>query len=246
MDTSPEAIIVRILTERHQTVATAESCTGGLVAHRLTNIPGSSACVLGGIVAYANAVKEHVAGVRHETLVQFGAVSAETAAELARGARRLFAVDMAVGVTGIAGPGGATDGKPVGLTYIGVAAEGYEVVNRYVWSGERVSNKEQSADAALGMVLEYLQQAKPVPVSAQADALSSVEAEILADGRVTPRSFAWQGQRLRVESIGRQWLEGASRHVLVSTTTGETLELAVAMPAMSWTGRLVSQRPKMV
>jgi len=246
MDTSLEADVVRILSGRGQTVATAESCTGGLVAHRLTNIPGSSACVLGGVVAYANEIKEQIAGVRHETLVQHGAVSAETAAELAQGIRRLFGVDVAVSVTGIAGPGGATAEKPVGLTYISVTAAGYELVRRYVWDSDRLTNKEQSADAALSMLLDYLRQNVQETMQASDDLLSQVDADIRPDGQVTPRAFTWRGQRLLVDSIGRQWLEGSRRHVLVISRSGETLELAVTMPAMSWTGRLISQRPKMV
>ena len=242
MDTSLEAAIVKILSERGQTIGTAESCTGGLLAHRLTNIPGSSACVRGGIVAYANEIKEQVAGVRHETLVKYGAVSAETAAELARGARRLLKVDVAVSVTGIAGPGGGGADKPVGLTYIGVAAEGYEVVQKYVWEGDRLANKDLSADAALRMVLEYLEGGTRAAVSTQDDTVSSVDADILPDGRVTPRGFTWQGQRRLVTDIGRQWVEGERRHVLVSTQSGDTFELAVTMPALGRTARVVSQR----
>ena len=245
-DTSLETNIVKILTERGQTIGTAESCTGGLVAHRLTNIPGSSACVLGGIVAYANEIKESVTGVRRETLVKYGAVSAETAAELAQGARRLLKVDVAVSVTGIAGPGGASADKPVGLTYIGVAAEGYEVVNKHVWTGNRLSNKDLSADAALRMVLDYLEGGTRALMNIQDEIVSAVDAEILPDGRVTPRGFTWQGQRHRIADIGRQWLEGERRHVLVNTESGDTIELAVSMPAMVWTGRVVSRRAKAV
>jgi PncC family amidohydrolase len=231
MDTSLETDIVKILTERGQTIGTAESCTGGLVAHRLTNIPGSSACVWGGIVAYANQIKEQVTGVRHDTLVNHGAVSAETAAELAQGARRLLRVDVAVSVTGIAGPGGGSEGKPVGLTY--------------VWTGDRVANKEQSADAALHMVLDYLIPGRSTSRYTPGDNVSDVDADILPDGRVTPRAFVLQGERHLVAGIGRQWIEGDQRHVLVNTNTGDTFELAVLMPAMVWTGKVVSRRAKM-
>ena len=245
-DSSLEADIVKILSERGQTIGTAESCTGGLIAHRLTNIPGSSACVWGGIVAYANEIKEHVAGVQHETLVKYGAVSAETATELARGARRLLKVDVAVSVTGIAGPGGGSADKPVGLTFIGVAAEGYDVVKKHVWEGDRLGNKEQSADAALRMVLDYLEGGTRAAVNTQDEIVTAVDADILPDGRVTPRGFTWQGKRRLVTNIGRQWVEGQRRHVLVSTENGDTFELAVSMPAMAWTGKVVSQRAKVV
>jgi nicotinamide-nucleotide amidase len=244
MDTSLEQSVVGILTERGLTIGTAESCTGGLIAHRLTNIAGSSVCVSGGVVAYANDIKERIAGVAHETLVMHGAVSAETAAELARGARRLLKVDIAVSVTGIAGPGGGGPEKPVGLTFIGVAADGYEVVNKHVWSDTRVGNKEKSADAALRMVLDYLEAGAGTPRHLQGESLSGVDAEILPDGRVTPRRFTWQGRQRTVTSIGRQWIEGERRYVLVGTDSGDTFELSVSMPAMRWTARLVSERTR--
>ncbi len=149
MDEPLEMTIGRLLAARGLTIATAESCTGGLIAHRLTNVAGSSAYLMGGAVSYSNAVKQNLLGVPAATLVTHGAVSAETALAMARGARRLFAVDMAVSVTGIAGPGGGTPQKPVGLTFIGLAADGYETVERHVWNHDRIGNKESSAEAAL-------------------------------------------------------------------------------------------------
>lgn len=152
-----DALAIRVgeaLKARGWWVATAESCTGGLVAHRLTNIPGSSAYVLGGIIAYDNRIKRELLGVSHETLAVHGAVSPETAAEMARGALARLGADIAVSITGIAGPGGGTAEKPVGLTYMGVATrEGMLRVERHVWSGDREAIKMQSADAALEMVL---------------------------------------------------------------------------------------------
>jgi PncC family amidohydrolase len=244
MDTFLEHSVVRILMEQGLTIGTAESCTGGLIAHRLTNIAGSSVCVKGGVVAYANDIKEHVAGVAHETLVKHGAVSAETAAELARGARMLLNVDVSVSVTGIAGPGGGSTEKPVGLTYIGVAAEGYEVVKKQIWSDTRIGNKEKSADAALRMVLEYLETDIRSSGQDYDDRVSAVDADLLPDGRVTPRAFTWQGRQRFVSSIGRQWIEGECRHVLVRTDGNDTIELSVSMPAMGWTARLVSQQAR--
>jgi PncC family amidohydrolase len=135
-------------------VATAESCTGGLVLHRLTNIAGSSAYVLGGVVAYDNRIKRALLGVSTQTLETHGAVSAETAAEMARGALERLGADVVVSITGIAGPGGGTPEKPVGLTYIGVATKAGDVrVERHIGSGDRLAIKTQSADAALRMVL---------------------------------------------------------------------------------------------
>ena len=141
------------------TLVTAESCTGGLVAHRITDVPGSSAYFLGGFVTYANEAKEGVLGVRHETLLAHGAVSQETALEMARGARQRLGADLGISTTGIAGPAGGTPDKPVGLVYIALSAPGVELCQRHVWQGDRLANKEQSAEAALLLLLSYLRNA---------------------------------------------------------------------------------------
>jgi PncC family amidohydrolase len=152
-----EARVGMVLTSSGLTICTAESCTGGLVLHRLTNIAGSSAYVLGGVVAYSNAIKQAVLHVSEESLIQYGAVSEQVAREMAHNVRELFGADVAVGVTGIAGPGGGTPDKPVGLTYIGLSRAGHgEIVKRFVWDGDRESNKAASAQAALQMVLDSL------------------------------------------------------------------------------------------
>jgi PncC family amidohydrolase len=122
---------------RGVTVALAESCTGGLVAHRLTNVAGSSAYVRGAVVAYANTAKEALLGVRGETLAAHGAVSEETAAEMAAGARRAFGVGLAISTTGIAGPTGGTPEKPVGTVCLGLASEDGVVTRRYQLWGTR-------------------------------------------------------------------------------------------------------------
>ena len=152
-----EELIGKLLTERKLTVALGESCTGGLIAHRLTNVPGSSSYVLGGIIAYSNEAKERLLGVRHATLEEHGAVSGETAIEMARGARAALGADIGLSVTGIAGPGGGTPEKPVGLVYIVLSAGSMERVERFVWDGDREENKALSAEAALSMLKAYLQ-----------------------------------------------------------------------------------------
>ena len=113
-----ETAVLELCRERGLTLATAESCTGGLVAARLTSVPGSSDVFLGGVVSYANEVKTAALGVPEDVLAAHGAVSAETAAAMAEGARRRLDADVAVAVTGIAGPGGGSDEKPVGLVYV--------------------------------------------------------------------------------------------------------------------------------
>jgi PncC family amidohydrolase len=139
-------------------IGTAESCTGGLILHRLTNIPGSSAYVLGGIVAYSNAIKMGVLHVREDTLKQFGAVSEQTAHEMAQGALALLGADIALSVTGIAGPGGGSAEKPVGLVYIGAAtkADGVIRIERHQWTGDRLAVKTASATRALEIALEII------------------------------------------------------------------------------------------
>lgn len=130
-DDEMENVIVRLLTERKQTLALAESCTGGNLAHRVTNVPGASVVFAGGVVSYANSAKEKLLGVRAETLRQHGAVSEPVAREMALGARTQFGSDFALAVTGIAGPGGGTPEKPVGTVFIALAsADGVEVERR--------------------------------------------------------------------------------------------------------------------
>lgn len=153
---SLESRIGAILTERKLTLATAESCTGGLISHRITNVPGSSAYFVGGVVAYAYDTKEHLLGVHHNTLYDHGAVSKETAVEMARGARRIFSADIAVSVTGIAGPTGGLPNKPIGLTWIALSTRRSETAEQFIWQKDREGNKTESAEAALRMVLEYL------------------------------------------------------------------------------------------
>lgn len=148
-DDTLEGVVGAILAKRRLTLAIAESCTGGLLAHRVTNIPGSSDYFLGGMVAYSNAAKIKFLGVEEETLAAHGAVSPEVAAAMARGVRRAFAADIGVGITGIAGPGGGTPAKPVGLVYIGLDIQGKVEVQRELFVGERENIKWQSTQSAL-------------------------------------------------------------------------------------------------
>lgn len=153
---SKEEEIGSLLRARGWKLGAAESASGGLLAHRLTNVPGSSEYFMGSVVAYDNEVKMGLLNVRLETLLAVGAVSEEVAREMARGARARLKADVGVSITGIAGPGGGTATKPVGLTYIGLSAPDGEVCRRYLFQGDRWANKEQAADEALGLVIEYL------------------------------------------------------------------------------------------
>jgi len=153
----PEALIGRMLRERGLTLVAAESCTGGLIGSRITDMPGSSEYFLGGIVAYAYEVKVALLDVSWDTLNTFGAVSHETVIEMARGARTRLHGDIAIAVSGIAGPGGGTAEKPVGTTWIGLATGNGEWTKKFRFEGNRRQNKSFTADAALGMLVEYLQ-----------------------------------------------------------------------------------------
>jgi PncC family amidohydrolase len=156
LETPLEIQIGELLRAQGLSLSTAESCTGGLIADRITNIPGSSDYFLGGLVTYSNESKATLLDVRRETLEKFGAVSRETVLEMARGARGALHADLAVAVSGIAGPGGGLPGKPVGTTWLGLAADGHEWARAYCFRGDRLQNKSRSAEAALELVVEYL------------------------------------------------------------------------------------------
>jgi nicotinamide-nucleotide amidase len=151
-----EETVGKLLREQGRTVATAESCTGGLVAHRLTNVPGSSAYVRGSVVAYANSAKQALLGVSPATLETHGAVSEETAAEMAAGARRALGADLAVSTTGVAGPDGGTADKPVGTVCIGFASASETVAVRYQLWGTRDWVKLLASQVALEWIRRHL------------------------------------------------------------------------------------------
>ena len=143
------------MAERGLTLAVAESSTGGLLGHLITEVPGSSAVFLGGVIAYHNRLKEQL-GVSRETLEREGAVSGAAAGAMAEGARRRTGADIGLAVTGIAGPGGGTETKPVGLTYVALDADGTALNERHVFQGDRSANKAAAAQAALALLLRYL------------------------------------------------------------------------------------------
>jgi nicotinamide-nucleotide amidase len=149
---STAELVVDLLRDRGLTLATAESCTGGLVAKRVTDVPGSSDVFLGSIVAYADDVKSASLKVPKEVLTRHGAVSAETAAAMAVGARAVLGADVSVGVTGVAGPGGGTDEKPVGLVFLHAVGPGGELARRLDFPGDRETIRLRAAVAALHLV----------------------------------------------------------------------------------------------
>ena len=156
MNKALEDQVGQLLRERKQALALAESCTGGLVSNRITNVPGSSEYFLGGIVAYAYEVKVSILNVSWDTLNSFGAVSRETVLEMANGARTALQSDIGVSISGIAGPGGGTESKPVGTVWLALVAPDGEWTRERHFSGTREQIKAASADAALQMILDYL------------------------------------------------------------------------------------------
>ena len=154
--TSLEQEIGDLLRQKRLTLGTVESATGGLISHLITNIPGSSDYYKGSIIAYSNEAKINVVGVREDTINQYGAVSYQVAEELAQGGRMLLAVDICLTDTGIAGPGGATSGKPVGLFYLGLSHQGNTMSQKHTFQGSREQNKKSAAGAALNWLKGYL------------------------------------------------------------------------------------------
>lgn len=152
MGNSAEFELIKTLLDKNATIATAESCTGGMVAARLTSVSGASGAFKYGAVTYSNEAKHTAIGVSTETLDEHGAISAETAMEMAKGVRKLLNADIGVSVTGNAGPG-AAENKPVGLVYIGISSDGYSAVLENHFSGDRISVREQAADAAISLAL---------------------------------------------------------------------------------------------
>lgn len=148
--------VIEAARERGLRVATAESCTGGLIAATLTDVPGASEVVWGGVVSYANEVKQESLGVSAETLASCGAVSEQTACEMAKGARASLGVDVTVAVTGIAGPGGAVEGKPVGTVWIAVSSQAGEDACLHHFDGDRDAVRRQTVDAALEAMLSTI------------------------------------------------------------------------------------------
>ena len=156
MENEKNFIVGELLKKKNFTISCAESCTGGLLTSKLTDVAGSSEYVQGSIVSYSNEIKISALHVKEETLKNFGAVSHETAFEMAKNIREIFKTDIGVGVTGIAGPGGGSKEKPVGLVYISFADKNSVTVEKFNFVGSRTEIKNQSVVAALKMIEKFL------------------------------------------------------------------------------------------
>jgi len=153
-----ESVVGQILRTKGRRLGLAESCTGGLIGHRITNVPGSSDYYLGGVNSYSNQLKIDFLGVAERTLAEYGAVSPETAKEMAEGIRKRTGADVGLATTGIAGPGGGTDLKPVGLVYMAVALPDRTEVERRIFPFDRIGNKESAAQAGLALLWRCLKE----------------------------------------------------------------------------------------
>jgi nicotinamide-nucleotide amidase len=155
-DENMEDTVAEMLNNRGLTLAVAESCTGGRIGNRLTNVPGSSGFFLGGVIAYSNKAKHDLLNVSSKTLNQYGAVSEQTAREMAEGVRKRFQSYLALAVTGIAGPDGGTDDKPVGTVHIGLSVINKTFSGKYRFTGMREQIKQESSEMALDWIRRYL------------------------------------------------------------------------------------------
>lgn len=153
-----EEQLVRMLIEKKLTITTSESCTGGMIAGTIVNAAGASDALDEGYITYSNEAKQRILGVRHDTLEKFGAVSEETAREMAEGAAKAAKADVALSATGISGPGGGTADKPVGLVYIGCFVCGKTVVKQCHFEGNRMENRKHTVETALELAITQLQQ----------------------------------------------------------------------------------------
>ena len=241
-----ELTVGELLRSQGLRLATAESCTGGLIGHRLTDIAGSSDYYLGGVIAYANDAKVGVLGVRQQTLDEHGAVSRETVLEMAGGVRRALNADIGLAVSGIAGPGGGTPEKPVGLVWIGLIAPQAIAARRFRFEGNRLAVKAQAAQTALELLDDYLQgklagAGDAVQMSRGRGVPVDVRARYNDQGQALPVNVALDGISYMVESTGRRWDDAEGEHILVMIKGGKVFELVHASPGGKWTAREVGK-----
>ncbi len=236
-ETLPEVLVGKLLRARGWRLAVAESCTGGLIGHRLTNVPGSSTYYQGSITAYAYDAKVRLLGVRWETLEAHGAVSEAVVLEMARGVRRALGADVGLSVSGIAGPGGGTPEKPVGTTWIGLSTPEKDLAVLTVGQGDRLANKEHSAEEALQLLVRTLQELSALPETPPQAEIPGEPVDVTArfetEGRITPLYLHRGAQRLPL-SAGRGWSNENGEHILVQLPDGETAHLLFSPVTRRW------------
>jgi PncC family amidohydrolase len=231
-----EVRVGKSLVGRGWRLAVAESCTGGLIGHRLTNVPGSSVYFAGGVIAYSNTAKQALLGVSAGTLEKFGAVSRECALEMARGARTALQAEVGLSVTGIAGPGGGSLEKPVGTVWIGLSTPEGESAWHFNFDGDRLAIKTQAAEKALTLLIDHLAKGASRRQPRRASSLDETEVTTRYDdqGRPVPSTFNWKGQALRVDSLGRRWEDEEGQHILALVPGGRVFELLLGPDGRRW------------
>lgn len=229
METQPiEFVLAEQLTALGWTLALAESCTGGLISHRVTNVAGVSEVYLGGVVAYSNAAKQHLLGVTQDTLERFGAVSEQTVKEMAQGVKQRFKTQTAIAVSGIAGPGGGSPQKPLGTVWIGLAILDQAHTYPYRFFGNREQIKQQSAEAALWLLAERLAQHGNSPAlqrRLRASQPIAVDFSGSNPASLRIRAIYWQDKWITIESIGRRWQDASGSHFLTLSYGGTVYQV---------------------
>lgn len=218
---SLEVLLGELLRKQGLRLAIAESCTGGLIGHRITNVPGSSDYYLGSITAYANEAKVRLLGVRCETIDRHGAVSQEIVLEMCKGVRSVLNADIGLAITGIAGPGGGTPDKPVGLTWIAISTSSFQQAWQYTWQGDRLAVKQQSAEKSLALLKEHLQQTNKRQNAEQVEV--TVKFDLCGD--LLPLKFIWNENLHEIPAVGRHWEDALGKHFLVMNLKDQVFEL---------------------
>ncbi len=235
MDEIIEEQLGILLRQNGLKLATAESCTGGLIGDRITNIPGSSDYFLGGVVSYAYEAKVKLLSVSWDTLHKFGAVSRETVLEMARGVRLVLDADIGLAVSGIAGPGGGLPNKPVGTTWIGLSSSDGGEAWIFHFAGERRLVKDQAADQAFHLLVDHLSGFSKIGV-VQEFKFMQIEVRALFDerGQAQPQEFVWDAVIYTVVSSGRRWQDEAGQHILVMDHKNIVYELIFSPESKQW------------
>ncbi|PWH18061.1 MAG: hypothetical protein DDG59_06765 [Anaerolineae bacterium] len=246
METHPiETLLADRLKSLRWSLSLAESCTGGLISHRLTNVAGASEYYLGGVVAYSNAAKQQLLGVKQETLERFGAVSEQTVKEMAQGVQKLFVTQTAISVSGIAGPGGGSPEKPVGTVWIGVAILDQVHATQYRFFGTREQIKQQSAESALWLLATRLtlHQGDSVKLN-QLKATQPIAVDFSGEGldAIRIRAIYWQEKWIAIESMGRRWKDAFGNHFLTQSYQGNVYEV-IQRADGCWYLRAPMERP---
>jgi len=206
MDESLEARLGEMLRSRNLKLATAESCTGGLISDRITNIPGSSDYFLGGVVSYAYEAKVKLLGVSWDTLHEYGAVSRETVLEMACGVRQVLGADIGLAVSGIAGPAGGLPHKPVGTTWIGLSSAAVENAWLFLFRGERREVKEKASTQAIQLLIDHLAGLVMTGRRSKTTLLPiEVHSQVDPNGQLQPQEFISDTVIYPVASTGRRW-----------------------------------------